>query len=184
MAENRSKRIAGPAGLGLLWGVLAAGFPLLWACGTAEEKGGIEEAGKPGSQESKKLEEAEKREPAVGKPGPGVIVKTASGLQYEDILVGTGRMAIPRSKVLVNYVGRLEDGTEFDSNLPDGPPFEVTLEVSNVIRGWHEGLRGMREGGKRRLIIPPDLGYGEAGSPPKIPANAVLIFEVDLLEVK
>ena len=86
--------------------------------------------------------------------------------------------------VRVHYTGRLEDGTEFDKCGDKAHPFLVTLGEGKVIKGWEEGLRGMKAGGKRKLIIPPKLGYGEKGSGDKVPPNAYLIFDVEVLEVK
>jgi peptidylprolyl isomerase len=111
-------------------------------------------------------------------------VTTASGLKYQDIAVGSGKEAQPQNQVTVNYTGWLENGTKFDSSFDHGQPFTFTLGAGNVIPGWDEGVQGMKEGGKRRLIIPPDLGYGSTGSPPTIPPNSTLIFDVDLLKVQ
>jgi peptidylprolyl isomerase len=110
---------------------------------------------------------------------------TASGLQIFDIVVGTGEAAVAGSTVTVHYTGWLEDGTKFDSSLDRGVSFPVTLGQTppQVIGGWEEGLLGMQAGGKRRLIIPPELAYGEAGSGSVIPPNATLIFDIDVLEV-
>jgi len=86
--------------------------------------------------------------------------------------------------VKVHYTGTLTDGTKFDSSLDRGEPFSFQLGAGQVIRGWDEGVKGMRVGGKRKLTIPPDMGYGAAGAPPKIPPNATLMFEIELLEVQ
>lgn len=87
--------------------------------------------------------------------------------------------------MVVNYTGWLsEDGTKFDSSLDRGTPFEFPLGAGQVIAGWDEGVATMKVGGKRRLIIPPELGYGEGGSPPTIPPNAELTFDIELLEIK
>ncbi|KAK6620821.1 FK506-binding protein 2A [Polyplax serrata] len=83
----------------------------------------------------------------------------------------------------IHYTGTLEDGTEFDSSLPRGEPFTFTLGSGQVIRGWDQGLMGMCEGEKRKLVIPSSLGYGESGAPPKIPGGATLIFEVELVKL-
>jgi len=111
-------------------------------------------------------------------------VKTASGLQYWDIKVGTGAEAKPGSKVTVHYTGWLTSGKKFDSSVDAGKPFPFTIGHGDVIKGWDEGVAGMKVGGKRQLRIPPDLGYGERGYPGVIPANATLIFDVELLAVK
>jgi hypothetical protein len=111
-------------------------------------------------------------------------VTTASGLRYEDLVVGTGETAAAGKKVSVHYTGTLESGEKFDSSHDRGQPYEFTLGRGTVIKGWDEGISGMKVGGKRKLIIPPRLGYGPAGQPPKIPGNATLLFEVELLDVK
>lgn len=118
-----------------------------------------------------------------GGPAAGREVRTPSGLRYVDEVVGTGAEAQPGQKVSVNYTGLLESGTKFDSSLDPGKkPLEFTLGGGSMIKGFDEGVRGMKVGGKRRLIIPPQLGYGPAGRPPTIPGNATLIFEIELLK--
>ena len=107
-----------------------------------------------------------------------------SGLKYEDLKVGDGAVAETGNTVSVHYTGWLADGTKFDSSLDRGQPFEFTLGNGNVIRGWDEGVKGMKVGGKRKLTIPPDLGYGAAGAGGTIPPNATLTFDVELLGVK
>lgn len=102
----------------------------------------------------------------------------------EDILVGKGEEAVNGKKVTVNYLGTLEDGAKFDSSYDRKQPFEFTLGEGSVIPGWELGVLGMKEGGKRKLTIPSDLGYGQAGSPPVIPPNATLVFEIELLKVE
>ena len=114
----------------------------------------------------------------------GTEVKKPSGLRYIDLTEGTGASPAPGKTVTVNYTGTLEDGTKFDSSYDHGQPYSFPIGRGAVIKGWDEGLMDMKVGGKRRLIIPPALGYGAMGSPPKIPANATLIFEVELLDVK
>jgi FKBP-type peptidyl-prolyl cis-trans isomerase len=111
------------------------------------------------------------------------ITKTASGLMYVDLKVGEGEQPKPTDKVDVHYTGWLPDGTKFDSSVDRGQPFPVSMS-GGVIKGWLEGLATMKVGGKRRLIIPPDLAYGVRGSPPKIPANATLVFDVEMLAIK
>jgi len=86
-------------------------------------------------------------------------------------------------KLSMHYTGKLEDGTEFDSSIPRGSPLDFTLGMGQVIKGWDQGLMGMCQGEKRKLSIPPHLGYGESGAPPKIPGNSVLIFEVELIKI-
>ena len=105
-------------------------------------------------------------------------------LVINDIVDGTGPAAKDGDKVKVQYVGALFDtGQEFDASWDRGEPFELTLGGGTVIQGWDQGLVGMKAGGRRELIIPPDLGYGPQGSPPSIPANATLIFVVDILSI-
>jgi len=115
----------------------------------------------------------------------GGMIKTASGLFYKDSVVGTGNTAARGSAVTVNYTGWLADGTKFDSSFDPGrAPIPVTVGTGGVIAGWDEGLVGMKVGGWRKLVIPPALGYGAAGSAPKIPGNAVLVFNVQLVTSK
>jgi len=111
-------------------------------------------------------------------------VKTASGLQYWDITVGTGDEAKKGSHVKVHYTGWLTNGKKFDSSVDAGRPFDFTIGRGDVIKGWEEGVTGMKVGGKRQLRIPPELGYGAGGYPGVIPANATLIFDIQLLGVK
>lgn len=109
---------------------------------------------------------------------------TQSGLKYEDIVVGTGDSPKPGQMVTVNYLGTLENGQKFDSSYDRGQPFKFRIGVGQVIKGWDEGVMGMKVGGKRKLVIPYQLAYGEAGHPPQIPQRATLIFEVELLGVQ
>lgn len=106
-------------------------------------------------------------------------------LESNDIVVGDGAEAKTGDSVSVQYAGALYDtGQEFDASWDRGEPFDFDLGTSSVIKGWDEGIQGMKVGGRRELIIPPDLAYGEPGQPPTIPPNATLVFVVDLLEVK
>jgi len=108
-----------------------------------------------------------------------------NGLIVEELIVGDGDEAQDYSKVVVNYTGTLEDGSIFDSSLKPGrEPFTFTLGVGSVIKGWDLGVKGMKVGGKRKLTIPADLGYGDKGAGNVIPPGATLIFEVELLEVE
>jgi FKBP-type peptidyl-prolyl cis-trans isomerase len=108
---------------------------------------------------------------------------TASGLQYEDTTVGTGTEAKAGDNVEVHYVGTFPDGRGFDSSKSRGRPFQFQLGAGRVIKGWDEGVAGMKVGGVRKLVIPPELGYGAGGAGGVIPPNATLHFEVELLKV-
>lgn len=110
--------------------------------------------------------------------------KTASGLLYVIEKPGTGKQAKAGSTVKVHYTGKLTDGSKFDSSLDRGEPIEFPLGQGRVIKGWDEGIALFKEGGKGTLIVPHDLGYGERGFPPVIPAKATLIFDIELIEVK
>lgn len=111
------------------------------------------------------------------------IIKTDSGLQYQELKEGTGPAAKKGDKVEVHYTGWLTSGKKFDSSV-GGEPFSFKLGDGMVIKGWDEGVVGIKVGGKRKLIIPPQLGYGERGAGKDIPPNATLIFEVELLKIK
>jgi len=113
----------------------------------------------------------------------GDPTRTRSGLEYWDIVVGTGDTAVAGQSVQVHYTGWLTNGRKFDSSVDRGRPFSFPLGAGQVIRGWDEGVAGMKVGGKRQLRIPPDLGYGPRGAGGVIPPNATLIFDVELLEV-
>jgi len=119
-----------------------------------------------------------------GPTGDQKVSDAKQDLVKEDILIGKGKEAENGMKVTVNYEGFLEDGKKFDSSLDRKKPFEFVLGQGEVIKGWDMGVLGMKEGGKRKLTIPSDLGYGENGSPPAIPPNATLIFEVELLKAE
>lgn len=106
-----------------------------------------------------------------------------SELQIEDMKVGDGAEAQAGATVAVHYVGTLTDGQKFDSSRDRAQPFQFPLGAGHVIQGWDQGVAGMRVGGLRKLTVPPHLGYGEGGFPPVIPANATLVFEVELLDV-
>ncbi len=110
--------------------------------------------------------------------------KDEKPLEKKDLVVGKGPEAKAGDKIAVHYVGTLTDGKEFDSSRKRNAPFEFMLGRGNVIRGWDQGVEGMKVGGKRKLTIPPSLAYGERGSPPVIPPSATLVFEVELVEIK
>jgi peptidylprolyl isomerase len=114
----------------------------------------------------------------------GEGTKTPDGLQYWDIKAGTGPTAMRGQKVNVHYTGWLTTGKKFDSSVDAGKPFSFTLGAGEVIKGWDEGVAGMKVGGKRQLRIPPDLAYGPHGAAGVIPPNATLIFDVQLLGVQ
>jgi len=107
----------------------------------------------------------------------------AETLKIEDLQEGTGAAATKGKRVTVHYVGTLTNGSKFDSSRDRGQGFTFNLGGGEVIRGWDEGVEGMKVGGLRKLTIPPELGYGERGFPPVIPARATLVFEVELLSV-
>jgi FKBP-type peptidyl-prolyl cis-trans isomerase len=128
------------------------------------------------------LAQTKSKAPAAGGPTnvTGDGTKTSSGLQYWDIKVGTGRTADRGNTVKVHYTGWLTNGKKFDSSV-GGQPFTFRIGAHQVIKGWEEGVAGMKVGGKRQLRIPPDLAYGKEGYPGAIPPNATLIFDIQLL---
>lgn len=115
--------------------------------------------------------------------GPGKVADVTE-LKIEDLKVGTGAEAVAGKTVTVNYTGWLTDGTKFDSSLDSGQPFSFVLGTGYVIPGWDQGVAGMKVGGKRRLTVPPALGYGANGAGGVIPPNATLVFDVELLNVQ
>jgi FKBP-type peptidyl-prolyl cis-trans isomerase len=130
---------------------------------------------------------------AIGPPGRAYaatnqVIEMPDGLKYTDTKIGDGAAATPGKKVSVHYTGWLYNngakGAKFDSSLDRGQPFQFTLGAHQVIPGWDEGVAGMKVGGKRTLIIPPELGYGARGAGGVIPPNATLIFDVELLGVQ
>lgn len=114
---------------------------------------------------------------------PDNLITTDSGLQYVDVVEGTGAMPQPGQRVTVHYTGTLENGTQFDSSRDRGRPFSFNIGVGQVIKGWDEGVMTMRVGGQRQLIIPPELGYGSRGAGGVIPPNAKLLFDVELISL-
>src|SRR5271166_3351364 len=113
-----------------------------------------------------------------------LMITTATGLQYEDLVEGTGKAAKAGDSVEVHYTGFLTNGTKFDSSVDRRSPFAFTLGAGRVIKGWDEGVAGMKVGGKRKLQIPAKLGYGDRGAGRVIPPGAELIFEVELLAIR
>ena len=126
--------------------------------------------------------------PTIAEPQGSSMTTTASGLQYEDTVVGTGEAPETGQICVMHYTGWLyqdgKKGAKFDSSLDRGKPFEFPLGTGRVIKGWDEGVASMKVGGKRTLIIPPALGYGARGAGGVIPPNATLLFDVELLGVK
>ena len=117
-------------------------------------------------------------------PAKEATVKTPSGLEYIDLKAGTGVSPTAGKAVMVHYTGWLTDGKKFDSSVDRGQPFVFNVGAGQVIPGWDEGVLSMKVGGKRKLIIPANLGYGAAGAGGVIPPNATLVFEVELLDVE
>jgi FKBP-type peptidyl-prolyl cis-trans isomerase len=112
------------------------------------------------------------------------MTKAPSGLWYTDMVVGQGAEAEPGRTVSVHYTGWLTNGTKFDSSRDRGEPFAFTLGAGQVISGWDEGVKGMKVGGRRKLVLPPQLAYGDGGAPPAIPPGATLVFDVELLGIE
>jgi FKBP-type peptidyl-prolyl cis-trans isomerase len=112
------------------------------------------------------------------------MTKAPSGLWYTDMVVGQGAEAEPGRTVSVHYTGWLTNGTKFDSSRDRSEPFAFTLGAGQVISGWDEGVKGMKVGGRRKLVLPPQLAYGDGGAPPAIPPGATLVFDVELLGIE
>lgn len=122
--------------------------------------------------------------PLSGKAAEEAMVTTPSGLQYVDLAIGSGREAHAGETAIVHYTGTLTDGKKFDSSKDRNSPFSFRLGAGRVIKGWDEGVEGMKIGGIRKLVIPPQLGYGSRGAGAAVPPNATLIFEVELLDLR
>jgi FKBP-type peptidyl-prolyl cis-trans isomerase len=148
------------------WVLLALLFATI-ACGTSREK-----ARAPGGFAAELGVDTTK------------MTRKPSGLRYQDVTQGQGAEAVAGRAVTVHYTGWLPDGKKFDSSRDHGQPFTFTLGAGQVIAGWDQGVEGMRVGGRRKLVLPPDLGYGAAGAPPDIPPGATLVFDVEVLDVK
>lgn len=111
-------------------------------------------------------------------------ITTPSGLKYRDLVEGTGEQPLLGQMVVVHYTGTLTDGSKFDSSRDRGQPFSFPIGKGRVIKGWDEGVGSMKVGGRRELVIPPDLGYGARGAGGVIPPNATLVFDVELLRIQ
>jgi len=153
--------------------VLAAGLALIAACQRRVEE--------PESRVIVPVPSSEQTSPSTS---ASASPAKPTGLLKEDIKVGTGPAAKTGDHVIVHYTGTLTDGTKFDSSRDRDAPFDFSLGAGQVIKGWDEGVVGMRKGGKRKLTIPPELGYGPQGSPPKIPPNATLVFEIEMIGIE
>jgi len=112
------------------------------------------------------------------------LTRMPSGLRYQDVAVGSGEEATAGRTAVVHYTGWLPDGKKFDSSRDRGEPFSFPLGAGQVIAGWDQGVAGMKVGGRRKLVIPSELGYGASGAPPDIPPNSTLVFDVELLGVQ
>lgn len=122
--------------------------------------------------------------PLSGKAAEEAMMTTPSGLQYVDLAIGSGHEAHAGETAIVHYTGTLTDGKKFDSSKDRNSPFSFRLGAGQVIKGWDEGVEGMKIGGIRKLVIPPQLGYGSRGAGAAVPPNATLIFEVELLDLR
>jgi peptidylprolyl isomerase len=112
------------------------------------------------------------------------MTRAPAGLWYTDVATGQGAEAEPGRTVRVHYTGWLPNGKKFDSSRDRGEPFAFTLGAGQVIPGWDEGVKGMKVGGRRKLVLPPQLAYGDAGAPPDIPPAATLVFDVEVLDIR
>ena len=182
-AKTRHAKLACPRGLaGAALALLALGFGT--GCSKLTEPPAQEPLETTASVKPMAATSAQPKAPPMPKP-TFKDEKPDPSLGIVDVKVGTGAVAKAGDRVSVHYRGSLKaDGKEFDASRPRGRPFTFQLGAGNVIKGWDQGVAGMRVGGTRKLTIPGPLGYGAGGSPPKIPPNATLLFDVELLEVK
>ena len=153
--------------------------------------GGGEEQAEPTTEQPVAEEQVPEQPVAVSVTAVGEIpaltgdtITTASGLRYIDVAVGDGASPTQGQTCMMHYTGWLTDGSKFDSSRDRDEPFGFPIGAGRVIRGWDEGIATMNVGGRRLLIIPGDLAYGPTGRPPRIPPNATLVFDVELLEVQ
>ena len=155
-----------------------------WVVGSAVLLLGVACQNRIPAPESRTASTVDSPAPGTASAVPAAAEATASaGLKSEDLKEGTGPAAKSGDKVSVHYTGTLVSGEKFDSSLDRGTPFEFVLGAGSVIKGWDQGVVGMKKGGKRKLTIPSELGYGERGSGAKIPPNSTLVFEIELLEI-
>jgi FKBP-type peptidyl-prolyl cis-trans isomerase FkpA len=165
---------------------LAAAVALA-ACGRGDSRDGVPNPAAAGEAPGAGLRPPENPDPTANTYAPALGVdlkqfrKTASGLYVRDEKVGTGATAKAGDQVRVHYEGFLTDGKKFDGSRGGGDPYAFTIGQREVIKAWDEGIPGMRVGGTRTLVAPPELGYGATGAEPDIPANAVLVFKVELV---
>ena len=158
---------------------LATAFTLVTGCSQGDK------AASPDAGGATAAGQAEQAAPvSTPQEGNDKKVTTETGLQYEEIVEGTGKSPKPGDTVTVHYTGWLTDGTKFDSSVDRGQPFPFTIGEGQVIRGWDEGVMTMKIGGKRKLTIPPNLAYGDAGAGDRIPPGSTLVFDVELIDVK
>ncbi len=136
--------------------------------------------GRPGIAKARQTEPA----PSPAPQEAGREVVTPSGLRYRDLRVGEGTEATKGKTVEIHYTGWLEDNTKFDASQDPSLPLTFRIGIDDVIQGWHQGVAGMKVGGRRRLVVPPELGYGKQGMGRIVPPNATLIFEVELVNVR
>ncbi len=179
------KLVALALGLSLLASPLALAGPPAKPAASPAKPAAQKSPAKPAAQKSPAKPTAAKppAKPKEDKPKVSEVT-TPSGLKYTVVKAGSGTEAQAGKTVSVHYTGWLTNGTKFDSSVDRGTPFEFPLGQGRVIKGWDEGVAGMKVGEKRKLTIPADLAYGKNGFPPVIPANSVLIFDVELLGVK
>ncbi len=183
MSDARLRRFVLVLAVLLSW--LLTGCKSQQTTGAAGGPAGRPEVAQPPTEEEWPVTDADPVEAArrLGTETENPVVETDSGLRYIDVEAGDGPEAKAGDSVSVHYTGWLVSGRQFDSSRDRGQPFEFPLGAGRVIKGWDEGVAGMKAGGVRKLIIPPDLGYGTRGAGP-IPPGATLIFEVELLEIR